>query len=193
MTDKEAFATSRRNVLRGSAAAGGLLLGSGLAAGGGGLSSAGAATTKSKGEVSPSEVAILTDYFLKIDGIKGQSQDATHQGWIDLGSYAFGVTDSGKPTTTKKGKVDLYDLHVTKQVDASSPALMLHCTTGKHIPAATLSLRASDGKVDYLTITLTEVLISGYSHSASENAAPTESISLTYGEIKIDYKSQSAS
>ena len=33
--------------------------------------------------------------FLKIEGITGESQDAAHQGWIDVTSYTWGVWRNG--------------------------------------------------------------------------------------------------
>ena len=35
------------------------------------------------------------DYFLKIDGIDGESTDAKHKGEIDLQSWGFGASQSG--------------------------------------------------------------------------------------------------
>ena len=35
------------------------------------------------------------DYFLKIDGIKGESQDKTHKDEIQLNSFSWGATNAG--------------------------------------------------------------------------------------------------
>jgi len=32
------------------------------------------------------------DVYLQIDGIKGESQDATHPGWIEVSQAQWGVT-----------------------------------------------------------------------------------------------------
>ena len=33
------------------------------------------------------------DAFLKIDGVKGESQDASHNGWIEISSFSWGATN----------------------------------------------------------------------------------------------------
>ena len=35
------------------------------------------------------------DYFLKIDGIPGESQDKTHKNEIQLNSFSWGATNAG--------------------------------------------------------------------------------------------------
>ena len=37
----------------------------------------------------------VVDYFLKIDGIDGEAQDAKHKNEIDIESWSFGATNSG--------------------------------------------------------------------------------------------------
>lgn len=190
MTKNQSFTTSRRNVLRGSALAGGLVLGSGLAGAAPSIDRANAATAEKT--ASPDESLTIVDYFLKLDGIDGESQDSTHKGWIDIESFSFSASNSTKPASTKAGKVSRGPMHFTKVVDATSPTLMTHCMNGKHINSATLSMRASNAKADFLTITLTGVVISNYAESATSNETPTESISLNFTKIEIKYSTQNA-
>jgi len=35
------------------------------------------------------------DYFLKIEGVEGESADKAHKGWIDLESWSWGETQEG--------------------------------------------------------------------------------------------------
>ncbi len=37
----------------------------------------------------------VVDYFLKIDGIEGESQDAKHKGEIDVESWSWGRHQTG--------------------------------------------------------------------------------------------------
>jgi len=37
----------------------------------------------------------VVDYFLKIDGIDGESQDSKHKGDIELESFSWGATQAG--------------------------------------------------------------------------------------------------
>jgi type VI secretion system secreted protein Hcp len=104
------------------------------------------------------------DYFLKIDGIKGESQDQSHKDEIDIMSFSWGMAQQG--TASKgggmgAGKVAVSDIVVKKEVDASSPKLFDACATGKHIASAQLTCRKAGGSaIEYWTIKLTDILIS---------------------------------
>jgi type VI secretion system secreted protein Hcp len=190
MAKEQSFTASRRSVLRGSALAGGLMLGSGLGSASPSLTRADASAAGDA--ANPRASLTLVDYFLNIDGIAGESQDATHQGWIDIDSYGFEAANATKPTGAKKGKSSLSPIHFTRLVDATSPKLMTHCVNGKHIAKATLSMRASNAKVDFLTINFTDIVISKYAQSAADSETPTEQLSLNFTKIEIKYTTQSA-
>ena len=77
------------------------------------------------------------DYFLKLDGIKGESQDDKHKDEIHVSSFSFGVTNAGTGGSnlgSGGGRANVQDMHFTKVVDQASPNLFLACATGKHIP-----------------------------------------------------------
>ena len=66
------------------------------------------------------------DYFLKIDGIKGESQDKNHKDEIDVTSFSWGMAQQG--TASKgggmgAGKIAVTDMKIVKEVDAASPKL----------------------------------------------------------------------
>jgi type VI secretion system secreted protein Hcp len=84
-----------------------------------------------------------TDFFLKIPGLDGESEDATYKNCIDVESWSWGMTQSGSMHIAGgggKGKVSIHDLSVTKNVDKASPALMQKCCDGEHLAEATLIL-----------------------------------------------------
>src|SRR5258705_11095969 len=79
------------------------------------------------------------DYFLKIDGIKGESQDSKHGGEIEIQSFSWGATQSGSFAQGGgggAGKVNMQDFHFTVFHGVASPKLMLACATGQHISSA---------------------------------------------------------
>lgn len=86
---------------------------------------------------------MAADAYLQIDGIKGESADAGHQGWIELTSVSWGVM---QPTVSSKstggghtaGHCEHRTLSVSKLADLASPILMQHCSMGKTIPKAKL-------------------------------------------------------
>ncbi len=134
------------------------------------------------------------DYFLKIDGIQGESVDDKHKSEIDVLSYSWGVTNSSKAhllmTGGGAGKPDAQNFVVVKFQDKASPVLMQNAFAGKHIKTAVLTARRSgQSRPDYLKITLTDVLVSEYAlagtHASDDR--PTEKIQLNFSAIKMEY------
>ena len=84
------------------------------------------------------------DYFLKVEGIDGESTDDKHKGEIDLESWSWGETNSGSFAAGGgggAGKVVMQDLHVVSKMSKASPNLMIACATGQHIKKAVLTSR----------------------------------------------------
>ena len=139
----------------------------------------------------------MANYFLKIDGIPGDSADAKHKGEIELVSFQWGLTQSG--TTSGggggggAGKVQFQDFHFTQRTQRSSPPLMLACASGQHIKGAVLTGRSS-GKVqlEFLTVKMTDVLVSSFQEAAQEPDTPLESVSLDFAKIEFTFREQGA-
>lgn len=131
-----------------------------------------------------------SDYFLKIDGIDGESTDEFHRGSIDVQGFSYDIS----PPTRRPGapvlRVSFSDLTVTKELDKSSPKLMEACAMGKHIPQAILTCRKSGGggQETYLRITMTDVLVSSFSSTGSSSSdRPSESFSLNFTKIEFSF------
>jgi len=138
---------------------------------------------------------MAVDMFIKIGDVKGESVDAKHKGEIDVLSWSFGMSNSGNAHSgggSGAGKVNVQDLSFTKWVDLSSTELALRCCTGKHYDKATLVVRkAGDKPLEYLTISLEEVMISSVSSGGSGGEDRlTENVALNFANIKIEYKEQ---
>jgi type VI secretion system secreted protein Hcp len=137
------------------------------------------------------------DYFLKIDGIDGESQDDVHKNEIHVSSFSFGVTNSGTGGSnlgSGGGRSNVQDMHFTKVVDQSSPNLFYACATGKHFDNATLTVRrAGETPQEYLVYKLTEVYVSSISTSGHEGGGiAQESVSLNFSKIELNYTPQNA-
>ena len=129
------------------------------------------------------------DFFLKIEGIDGESADAIHKDWIEISSFSWGETNAGSSAGTG-GKVSIQDFHFVAKLDKASPLLMLACATGQHIQKAQLTCRKNGtNPVEFLTITLEDCLISSFAPSSENKTFPTESISLNFQKIEFIYKS----
>lgn len=138
------------------------------------------------------------DVYLQIDGIKGESQDSNHQGWIELTSAQWGVEQPKSATASTGGghtaeRCEHRSIAVTKIADLSSPILMQTCSAGKTIPKAKLEfMRAdSDGKpVKYYEVELENVLIGGVDQTVHEGSVLHDRVSLKFSKVKWKYTQQ---
>lgn len=134
------------------------------------------------------------DYFLKIDGIPGESFDAKHKDEIVVLSFSWGASQTGALALGGRdvaGKVQFQDMKFVKTVDKASPQLMLKCATGYHIKGAILTARkAGRDQQDYLKWTLTDVLVSSYQTGGSQGAIATDQFSLNFSRIDVEYIQQ---
>lgn len=117
------------------------------------------------------------DMYLKVDGVNGESKDASHSGWTDITSFSWGASQNAN-NGGSVGKVNFSDLHVIARIDKSVSALMKYCATGKHVNKVELSLcRASGEQTEYARITLEDVLVTSVDYSGVNK---TEELTMTY-------------
>jgi type VI secretion system secreted protein Hcp len=138
---------------------------------------------------------MAVDYFIKFDGIKGESADAKHKGEIDIESWSWGETQvrPGHGGGGGAGKVSMQDFLFVMRLNAASPSLMQACASGKHIKTAMLSGRkAGKAQQDYLTFKFHDVLVSSYQTGGSEQSdvVPTDQVSFNFAKIEVEYKPQ---
>ena len=117
-------------------------------------------------------------YFLKLDGIVGESTDARHPGEIELESFSWGETESvaagGGGGGGGAGKVQIEDLHVVMRQSKASPPLFLACASGQHVKTAVLTGRkAGKAPMEFLSIKLTDVVVSSYRTGGGTAGSPT--------------------
>ena len=144
------------------------------------------------------EKAAKPDFFLKIDGIPGESFDSKHKNEIEILSFSFGADNTGSFSEGSgggSGKVSLQDFHFVKKWDKASSNLFKRCANGEHIASAVLSCRkptGEGGQQDYLIIKFSNLLISHYScgGSGGGNPIPLENIAINFTKIEFDYKPQ---
>lgn len=136
------------------------------------------------------------ELFLKIDGVDGESQKKDHEGEIEIYSFSLGAsnpTSVSSGTGSGAGKVDISSLSVQKTVDMASAKLFLKCCSGKHFDTAKLTAREAggDAPVEYWTMDFKQVFIDNISWGGSSGGGkPTESLSISFKEVKITYWSQ---
>lgn len=133
------------------------------------------------------------DFFLKIDGAPGESNQSGHAGEIELESWGFGETNEGtfaRGGGGGAGKVSMQDFHFVMHTNKASPKLFEACATGKHIPSAKLTCRkAGETQQEYYKVTFTDLLVSSFQTSGS-GVLPMDQISVNFAKIEIEYSEQ---
>ena len=139
------------------------------------------------------------DYFLKIEGIKGESTDRQHKDEIDVMSFSWGLSQSGAGAFgggAGAGKAQFQDFHFTSNMSKASPKLFLACASGEHIKEATLTGRkgvaGENGGADFLKIKMSDVLVSSYQTGGSNDNVPTDQVSINFAKIEFSYAVQKA-
>jgi len=139
---------------------------------------------------------MAVDYFLKIDGIDGESKQTGHAKELEMDSWSFGETQSGTAATSHgsaQGKVTLNEFRFSKPLDISSPKILVQHLSGKHVKWARFTARraGSEGGVptDYLFVDFGDLVISQYEISGfGSDGWPYENIAFSYGALKMSYK-----
>lgn len=140
---------------------------------------------------------MAVDYFLKIDGVDGESTDKAHKGEIDVMSWSWGESNSGSSAAGGgggAGKVSMDDFHFVMQFNKASPKLILACATGEHVKEATLVCRKAGGdQQEYMKIKMSDLVIASYrTGGSSGDVIPVDQIALNFSKIEVEYKPQKA-
>jgi type VI secretion system secreted protein Hcp len=131
--------------------------------------------------------------YMKYDGVTGNVTESGHTGWVELNSFSWGL---GRAISTVVGSSDdreasapsVSEVVVTKDCDVASTTLLQEALSGFGKTAQIDFTRTAKGQLDvYLTITLTNAMVSGYSHgSKGGDGRPQETLSLNFS--KFEYK-----
>lgn len=148
----------------------------------------------------------LVDYFLKIDGVEGESPDQQYPGLIQIQSWQWAEENSGRwgfGSGGGAGKVEMKDFEFSMVSNKASPKLFLLCATGEHIPQAKLICRKSGkGQQDFMIITFSNGLVSsfrtvgnmplmmGNGSADVDNVLPLDEIKINFARIEIEYREQ---
>lgn len=140
--------------------------------------------------------AATVDYFLKMEGIDGESTDAAHRNEIQIESWSWGMSQTGIGTGGGggAGKVSVHDISFSHKIDKATPKLFLATARGEHIKDVVLTVRkAGKEQQEYYKITLSDVLVSSLSQNAGGTSElPTENVTLNFTRMEIEYKAQKA-
>jgi type VI secretion system secreted protein Hcp len=130
--------------------------------------------------------------YLKIDDIPGESKRSGHEGEIVVSSFSWSAHRSAFRNSggqRESGLPEIQALSLTKDYDAASPYLSLACIKAKNLGDVVLTLRkdAGDEHIDFLTITMTNVLIESYSVGGGGGGNPVDTITMSFDSIHQKY------
>lgn len=143
----------------------------------------------------------MIDAYLQIDGLKGESADSNHTGWIELTSASFGVKQPRSATASTAGghtaeRCEHKSISLSKLTDLASPILMQLCSAGRTIPKARLEfMRAdSDGKpIKYYEVELENVLIGSIDQVMHGGIGLHDNFTLKFSKVRWKYTQQKIS
>ena len=141
---------------------------------------------------------MAADFYLQIDGIKGESTDSTHQGWIEVTTVDWSIAQPKSATASTGGghtaeRAELSEISISKLVDLASPILMQTCAAGKTIPKVKIEMQRADGQgepIKYFEVELENVLIGHIAPSFNAGGFPSESLGLKFSKVKWKYCQQ---
>jgi type VI secretion system secreted protein Hcp len=132
------------------------------------------------------------DIFLKLTGISGEAQDASHKDEIEVIRWEWSIQQKSSMHAGSgggAGKATINDLSFDHYADRSSPNLLKYCLTGKHIDTATLVVRKAGGNpLEYLRITMGDVIVTRVAPMLTDTMSrPRETISLAFARVQQEY------
>ncbi len=134
--------------------------------------------------------------FVNYNGIKGESSDSGHAGWMDVEQIAWGVGRQITSSSSTQGDREssnavISDLQITRLMDSSTPKLFIEscCGTGKDVKIHLTKTGTGSGADVYMEYTLKNALISNYTvnASATETARPTEVLTISFVDVEVKY------
>jgi len=128
----------------------------------------------------------LETYFLKLDGISGDSKDPDHAGWVAVESYSIGMSrvalssDGAGP-----GKAEFAVYFFTSLLGRHSPLLAHAAHTGWYIKSGVLEIVRGTGctRTVSLRVRFTDPMISTYQVT---DGYPRDQFGLSYSEIRFE-------
>jgi len=133
---------------------------------------------------------------MKYGSIAGDVTESGHTGWIELNSFQWGVgrgvsTATGSGEDREASSPSVSEITVTKDLDKASIKLLTEAYQGDGGgDGATVQIdfvrTAAGAQQIFLTVTITDVMISGFSWSSGGDR-PSESLSLNFVKITNNF------
>jgi type VI secretion system secreted protein Hcp len=137
----------------------------------------------------------MSNYYLQIEGINGESVAQGFEQQIEVDSWSLGASspaDVGGGGLSA-GTPSLSDFTCTFNLDSSSYQILKDLYKGAHIDKATFTGVKTGGggtPYNYLQIIMTNCFITNYSNGGAGDGVPSATLSLAYAQIEYDYYTQ---
>jgi type VI secretion system secreted protein Hcp len=132
--------------------------------------------------------------YVEYEGIKGNVTAHGYEHLIKVTSFQFGVgrgisMESGNLANREATRPSLSEVTLTKAADIATTSLFKEAVTGSAGKKVVIKFvqTGADKLIEYMTYTLEDVLVSGYSISADAEGDPVESISLSFAKVMVNY------
>jgi type VI secretion system secreted protein Hcp len=128
--------------------------------------------------------------YVFIQGIRGESANVKHRGWIEAYAYSLGLKNPGSFNFDSASEVTFTDFTINKRPDASTPKIMLAVCTGMNFSQAKIELTRiiSGREVVFLSYVLSDVVIPSYDVKLGVSSAfPLEEVTFSFGRITWSY------
>ena len=145
---------------------------------------------------------MASDYYLKIDGVTGETTAKGLSDYMELASFSFGASNPASVGSqgggSASGKVSLQSFNVMKRTDKASPTLFQMCCAGDHSATAEVHIKKATGKdgeqQTFIKYSFTEVYVDSvqWSGSAGGDTYPMESLSFSFASVTVSYYPQDA-
>ncbi len=138
------------------------------------------------------------DMFIKIDGIEGESLDATHKNEIEVLNWNWESSQHSNMHSGSgggSGKATVGDFKFEHYIDKASTNLLSYCLSGKHIKEIKFVVRKAGGDpLEYLMINFSDIIITRVegSGNAEDEVRPRELVSFSFSRFTQDYVMQNA-
>lgn len=135
--------------------------------------------------------------YMKFPGCDGDVTETGHTNWIELHGFQWGVGRGissvvGSSAERESTAPSISEVTVSKENDVATGKLMQEALSGHGQEVQIDFTRTFKDQQDiYLTLMLTNTIISGYSHTSSGDR-PSESLSLNFTQVQFTTQQMSA-
>jgi type VI secretion system secreted protein Hcp len=139
----------------------------------------------------------MASIFMKVPKIDGESKEKNHEKWIELQScswsHARTIAAGVKSSQRSRGETFFNDIMVTNMMHKGSMKVQQNAATGTvmdpvEIHFCRTGADPKQGLETYLTIKLSDCMITAYSTGISGEEVPYENLSLNFTKVEMEYK-----